>query len=447
VEAGPALAPGELPPPPDDPPGPAARPHTDAVLARYRADMRRKRSVYYAVVAVVVAALGTWVGVAWSRGEISHASLHTFAAPLPSIGVRAPSQSQQRAWQSGDRIALGVPQWGGTVITYSQHTVGGRDARTGARTWAYTRTDRDVCTAAQLTGTTVAIYANKGNCDEVSAFDSDTGRRRWTRTLDMDGMPLNGHPSYQVTPYTMLIASHSVIYAIDPVTGYNRWTYYRYGCDIQHVVLGGAGALISQTCSNQVDCSDLKFCGRGPQLLLRNGSTAADTDKRNADQIIWNRLGDGDVPVSADDLLVSSVDPAGDRLQVLDQDNGNLTTSMTLTPATAALGPITAVATDTAEIVWLSGEVYALRSDATAPEWHTDSSAPPTVVSSTGEAVPRLATARIAVPTNSGIGLLDGNDGNLIQSFAVRTPPTGSVVYSLGTGFLVAGPSGIVAYR
>jgi len=428
----------------DEPDRPLTR--SDLVLARYGTDMRRARIVYFAVIAVVLAALAAWVGIAWSRGEISHASLQTFAPPPPSVGVEAASETQQQAWRTGDRIALGVPQWGGTIVTYSTHTVGGRDAKTGARTWSYTRTDRQVCTAAQLTGTTIAVYANKGNCDELSAFDSDTGRRRWSRTLDMDGMPLNGRPSYQVTPYTMLLSSSAVIYAIDPVTGYNRWTYTRYGCTIHRVVLGGVGALISQTCSDRVNCKDLKFCARGAQLTLRNGSDGRDDDKPNADKIIWNLVGDRDVPVSADDQLVSAVSPDGTILHVLDPHKGKRTASITLSPVTSRLGPVTAVATDPGEIVWLAGQTYAI-SAGQKPLWQCDSTAPPTVVSTTGDAVPRLSTARITVPTNTGVGILDGNDGQLIQSFRVPAPRPDSLVYPLGTGFLVAGPSGIVAYR
>lgn len=420
---------------------------SDQALRRYRADMRRRRTVYYAVIAVLVVALATWVGVAWSRGEISHASLHTFGAPPPSLALSAPTQAQQQAWRTSDRVALGAPQYGGTVVTYSAHTVGGRDARTGARTWSYTRTDRFVCTAAQLSGTTIAVYSNKGNCDEVAAFYSDTGKRRWTRTLDMDAMPLNGQPSYQVTPSTVLLASSSVIYAIDPVTGYNRWTYSRYGCAIQHVVLGGAGALISQNCSDKLECKNLKFCARGQQLTLRNGSDGRDDDKPNADQIIWNQVGDDDVPVAADEQLVAAVTRDGGALHVFDPSKGDTTASIPLTPATSALGPVTAVATDGGEIVWVGGQTYAIAGGADKPLWRTDSTAPPTVVSTTGDELPQLATARITVPTNDGIAIVDGNDGQPIQSFTLPAPQPDSLVYPLGTGFLVAEPTDTVAYR
>jgi outer membrane protein assembly factor BamB len=419
---------------------------SDAALARYRSSMRRGRTVYYAILAIVVVALGAWVGVAWSAGEVAHTSLHTVAPGPPTLSVQAPSESPRPVWHSTDRIAIGSPQWGGTIITYSWHSVGGRDARTGRRTWRYTRTDREVCTAAQLTGTTIAIYAVHGNCDELSAFDSDTGRRRWTRTLDMDGMPVNGLPSYQFTPYTLLVSTPAVIYALDPVTGLDRWTYQRFGCRIGHVALGSAGALISQTCTDQVQCKGVKFCGRGPQLLLRDGSAGRDDGKPNADQIKWNQIGDTGVPVSADNVI-SSVAPSGSTLSVLNADTGNRDHRLRLTPATVQLGPITATATDRAEIIWIAGQIYALPPDAASALWRTNSSSPPVVVSTTKEATPALSTARITVPTDTGVAIVDGNDGNLTESFTLPAPAPGSLVYSLGSGFLVAGPTGMVAYR
>jgi hypothetical protein len=409
--------------------------------------MRRRRGVYYTVVAVIVAALGVGVGIAWSRGEVAHASLHTFAPAPPTVAIQSPSQTLHEAWHTADRTALGTPQWGGTIVTYSEHSVGGRDARTGARTWHYTRTDRTICSVAQLSGTTIAIYANSGNCDEVSAFASGTGARRWTRTLDMDGMPVNGQPTYQMTPYTLLVATPSVIYAVDPVTGYNRWTYGRYGCRIEHTALGSSGALISQNCSSQVRCSGVKFCGRGPQLLLRDGSAGeGDDTKPNADQIKWNKIGDSTVPVSADQVT-TGVEPDGAHLDVLDPATGKLERRMPLTPDSPDLGSTAAIATAGAEVVWISDEAYAIRPDAAMPDWAASTSSPPTIASTVTEDTPALATARIAVPTGSGIGVLDGNDGRTIARFAVRPPGPGSLVYSLGTGFLVAGPSGTVAYR
>lgn len=439
-----------IPPPPVEPP--RQRSASDAALDRYRAKMRRSRTVYYVIIAVVVAALGTWVGVVWSTGEAAHATLHMFSAPPRPISIQTPSPTQTEAWRSADQLAIGAPQAGGTLVTYSRHTVGGRDARTGQRTWTYTRGDRDVCTAAQFPGTpstTIAVYEKDGNCDELSAFNSQTGRRRWTRTLDMDGMPLNGHPAFQATPYTLMVSSSAVVYALDPVTGYNRWTYTRFGCRIGGVVLGSTGALISQNCSDEVRCKGIKFCGRGPQLLLRDGSNGRDDDnKPNADRIKWNQFGNQDRPASADGV-VSAVDPTGSKLRILDAKTGRRTHSIRLaaghvTPSPST--PVTAAPTSDGDVVWIAGEALAVRQDATA-QWRAVTASPPVVVSTNNGTSPDLGTARITVPTDTGIAILDGGTGAVSQSFAVATPGTGSLVYSVGTGFVVAGSTGVTVYR
>jgi hypothetical protein len=420
---------------------------SDAALADYRASMRRSRAVYYAIVAVIVAALAVLTAVVWSRGEAAHATLHTVAAAPAALPLGTPSPTQQLVWRNSDHIALGVPQFGGTVLTFSRHTVQGRDVRTGKSTWTYTRTDRTVCTAAQLNGTAIAVYRDNGNCDELSAFDTGTGARRWTRTLDQDGLFLDGSPQYQVTPSTFVVASASVIYAIDPGTGYNRWTYDRYGCAIGRVVLGTGGALFNQTCSARVRCQGMKFCGRGPQLLLRDGMNGRDDkSKTNPDQIKWNRIGDPTTPVSAD-TVISSTGPRGSALFINAAGDGNHIHRVPLHPRTPAPGLTRASATDAAEIVWLSGVTYAVRADSHKADWLLPATAPPIVATAAEGDTASLSSARITVPTPTGVGIVDGTSGKL-SDLALPTPPASdSLVFSAGTGFLVTGPAGIVAYR
>jgi outer membrane protein assembly factor BamB len=426
-------------------PAPREPTPSEAALARYRDRLRRSRIIYAAVVAGVVAALAVGVGIAWSHGEIAHVTLHTFAPPPPSVGIEAPSQTLRPAWRTSDRIAIGKPRLNGTIVTYGAHTVGGRDARTGKQTWSYTRTDRTVCTAAQLTNTTVAVYENRGNCDEVAAFDSDTGRRRWTRTLDKDRQPITGPVTYQVLSYTFMVTSDTTIYAIDPVTGLDRWTYFRYGCHIQRAVLGSAGALVSQTCSPAVKCGKAKFCARGPQLFLRDGSAGnGDDSDTNADKIKWLVRGSRGVPASADQVLaVFAAD--GRTLDLLAAKDGAVTQQVPVSSG-AATDPSEALATGAGDIIWHAGKAYALNAGDATPVWTADAPAPPTIESLTNEDIPALGPARITVPLADGIGLIDGNDGQLAQRFAA-TVPAGSRIFSLGTGFLVTNAAGIVAYR
>ncbi len=415
------------------------------VLARHAAALRRPRIVYFAVVAVIVVALGVFAGVAWSRGEAAHVSLHTAPRPAPTLPLAVPAQTQQRAWTGDDRAALGSPQYGGTVVTWRGHTVRGRDARTGHPVWSYTRADRTLCTAAQLDGTTIAVYAVHGNCDEVSAFVTGTGRRAWTRTLDKDGMPLNGHPAYQWTNFTFMLTTSSVIYAIDPTSGLDRWTYTRYGCRIQRAVLGSGGALISQDCVHP-QCGNLVRCGPGPQLLLRDGSAGnGDDSKSDRDQVKWNDLGTTDVPVSADSVI-SALNTSTRQLSEYRVDNGKPITAVRLAGSPSSAAGSVAHATSDAQLIWLGGVTYALSAGRPTPIWATPTVSAPTVLAPSGDGAD-LATGRFTVATASGAAVLDGTTGRASVTSGVAAPPRGSLVYPLGQGYLVAAPHSVSAYR
>lgn len=435
---------------PAEPPlEPAPPSPSDAALQRYRGRLRRQRLAYIAAIGVVLVAIGVLVGIAWQNGEIANTTLHTVPrAPLP-LNVQSASEHPQQAWRTTDRIAIGTPRDRGTVVTFSTHTVSGRDARTGAQTWYYTRSNRTVCTAIQTNGTTVAVYENHGNCDEVTALSSNTGDRRWTRTLDKDGLPVNGQPDYQVSDATVLISTPSVIYAIDPVTGYDRWEYHRRGCAIQHVVQGGGGVLISQDC-HHADCPTgaqaHRFCGNGPQLLMRDGSAGRnDKDDSNPDRLRWNRLGDTDIPVSADQL-VSALNTTTRSLDMNESTTGAPRGTVTLDPAPATLtDPIVSATVDT-EIIWIGGVTYAVNATSRQLTWAVPTPGAPTVESSTIGVTASLDTARITAPGSPGVRILDGNTGHTAQQFALPIPRD-SIVYSLGTGFLVSSATGTVAYK
>jgi hypothetical protein len=423
---------------------PATAPsRSEAALAAYRARQGRARIVYFAVVTAVVVALGVVAAVAYSRGEAASACLNTFAPPRSALTFSDPAPDQHLAWRTSDRLAIGSPQTNGTVVTWSAHTVGGRDARTGERTWSYTRTDRRLCTAAQTTNTTIAVYALHGNCDQVSAFDSDTGRRRWTRTLDKDGRPIDGRPAFQLLTYTFLVTSGTTLYAIDPVTGFDRWTYYRYGCHLDGAVLGSAGALISQTCSSAVRCDGGKYCARGPQLLLRDGSAGNADDGDNKDRITWLRRGALGTPVSADDVL--AVLPDGGRsLHLLASKNGAAQGSIDL--GSGGGSDTTAIAVGSTELIWRDGTTYAVDAAGSRPVWTARTEAAPIAVSSSGAEPTTLAGSRITAVERGEVVTLDPTTGRVIGRHPLAAP-RGALAFPMGSGFLVGSATGAAAYR
>lgn len=439
----------DSPPPSTADPEPGAAPETTSAAARqpdgpledYLAAMRGPRRIYAAVIVAVVAAIVVAVAVLWSGSEAAHTTLHRAAAAAPPVPSGTASDPLRQAWHSDDSTAIGTPYWIGTVVTYDAHTVRGRNGSTGAVAWSYSRSDRTVCQAIQDQGTTIAIYDHDGNCDEVTALDSGTGTRKWTRTLDKDGYPLNGHPTYAVSPITIMLTTPSVIYAFDPGSGLDRWTFSQQGCAIHDAALGTVGALISQSCSKP-KCSGLKFCGAGPQLVMRDataGRSDDDKDKANPDQIKWIRLGLDAAPASADQL-VSAVNRSTQQLIIFDAGKGTSGAQLALRPAAAA-AEITATPTQHAELLWIDGTTYAVNLQSQTLMWSTPTQHPPTLSEQGTQNlsdVPDLSTALIAAVNGSGIQVLAGSDGRVVHTYAINVG-SAAQAYPYGTGFVVTG--------
>lgn len=444
-------------PPPARHSGHARRSTQQQAVDAYNARLRRTRWVYAVALTVIVVVALVIVKVAYARGEISHVKLHTIATPPASVVLQTPGASVQPLWQTNDRSALGQPFWGGTVVTVDAHSVRGRNANTGNITWSYTRSDRPLCDAVQDYGTTIAFYALHGDCDEVTALDSQTGKRKWTRTLDKDDTSypslddgtlkgrqhVVGHPTFAISQFSLLVITPAVIYNLDPAGGLDRWTFSQNGCTIRGAVFGSQGALISQNCTT-IDCTDRKFCGKGPQLLLRDGTQArADESKNktNPDQITWNRVGLDAVPVSADQVISAS-DPSASTLTTFDAKKGSTLASLQLSGSSSP-GAVAQINTATAELVWIGGVTYAIQTSGSDFLWKAPSTGAPTVTPLPGSATlpPDLAQSTVLVASTDGVDALDGQTGTVKHKYAVAVPAAGSSAYPVSSGFVVAGPS------
>lgn len=401
-------------------------------LARYVASMRRQRRWYLLAIGVVAAAALAVTLVVWFTGEITHVHLRTAAAAPPSVPVGTPPPAPAVRWQTSDTAAIGAPVSGGTVVTYSPHTVRGRNALTGAVTWSYTRTDRSVCQVVQAQAKTVAIYENGGSCDEVSTFDTGTGQRAWTRTLDENGLTVSGHPAVIAGTDTFYVWEPGFVYALDPVSGYDRWTYpATTGCLLSSVVPGSAGVLMSEHCAS------------GDQLFLRD-RTAATDDKQSTDdkknQVLWRLPHTSSVPAVADSV-VAALDPGTHQLVTYDQGKGTVQQHITLSPAPTTTTPMLGSSAGQEEVLWIAGTSYAL-SGTGSQEWSAPTGTLPTVSAPDGSTViADLGAARILVPTATGVSALDGTTGKVTTKYPVPPPAAGSRVFPLGNGLLVAGTS------
>ena len=413
-----------------------------AALARHRASVRRLRAWYAAVIALVVAAAVVVALVVWRSGEITHVHLRTASRPAPSVPLASPVAQPAIRWQSADATAVGAPFVGGTVVTYSQHTVTGRDALTGEARWTYTRTDRDVCEVAQQQGRAIAIYRNGRNCDQVTTLDTATGKRDWERTLDENGLPINGRPLMIPGNDSIYVMTQSALYAIQVSTsecnadassacGSDNWTYAPpAGCAMTSAVPGNNGVLISEHCTD------------GDHLVLRHPT--AGTDSKDPKPIKWQLNDNGGIPVAADSF-VGAIDPSTHELVLYDTDKGKVTSRQALSPAPTGAGPARSLIAGQGQLVWIGGTAYAIDSSG-AQVWSAPAESLPTVTADSPSPNPGLDGATLYVPTSTGVATLDGTTGAITAQYTVGAPPAGSRVFAMGAGFLLAG-SFTRAYR
>lgn len=422
---------------------------SQAALDRYAGRLRRDRIRYTIGVSVLVVAASVIAAVVWLNGEIAHTTLHTVAKAPADVPLATPAAVQRKLWSTTDYAALGTPYSGGSVVTYDKRTVRGRDGRTGAQTWSYTRTDRTVCTALQLSNVTVAVYRLNGNCDELTALDTGTGRRQWTRTLDMDTHQLNGVPQFSVSGSTAMFVSPTVIYAINTQNGYNAWVYAEQKCTISRAVLGTTGALIAQTCAHR-DCSELKHCLNGPQLVFRDPAAGENTDssknKGNPDQIFWNLPNPGGLVPASAGAVVSALTPNSGVLHVYASKDGKTLTNLTLSGPASSGEMSTDTPTSDGELIWVPNRTYAVTGTPAKIVWSIVGAAAPSVTGTAIGFASPLEQSRLATASATGIAELSPADGHATSTFAVSPAPRSTArIYPYGDGYLVS-YNGVTVY-
>ncbi len=418
----------------DAPAGPVAAPAEPAptsALGGHRARTRRLRLWYYPIVALVVAAAASFSAVVMSHGEIAHAHLHSAASAAPSLSSGSPSRTQALAWRTSDALASGVPLWGGTVVTFSTHTVTGRNAGTGAAVWTYSRSDLSICEVIQQQGKTFAFFVRDGNCDEIDAFDTPTGHRAAVQgTLDSNGQPTDGIPAFASNQYTLLLTTKQQVHAIDPATGYDRWnTAAPAGCTDLSSVLGADGVLISQQCAD------------GDYLELRDPYASDQVDDNpNPKAVTWRvRTTASLVPVSADQLT-SALDAATGQLMSFD-GKGAVDHTVTLAGIPTSTRAVPVTSSSGIDLLWAGGNAYGIDTFSGQQRWRLSLVGPPT-----------LGSSLLLAPTSGGVGVLDGAAGSVADTYELPEAAPGSLVYSAGTGFLIgrgptSGPVPTLVYR
>ncbi len=402
----------------------------DDVLSAFAARRRRWWAWYSSALAVAAVVVAAAVTIAWSTGEANNAHLSVARQVPPAVDTAPISSPLQLAWRTGDATAIGEPFHDGTVITYSTHTVSGRNALTGAVTWSYTRTNSSICQVAQEQGKTLAMFERDGNCNEIDAFDTDTGTRAWQRALDENMKPVLGHhPNVVVTPDTLFVWTQDSIYAVTISAaackaetgtncGYDYWSYPApTGCLIRHMVAGSVGVLISQECNGVY------------QLLLRDRYQGTD-DTHN--RIFWTLANDKAIPATAD-YFVAAIDPATHELITYNRANGKQLGTLRLSPSADPGAAITRLALPQEELLLVGGTCYALSLSGAAMLWSTSLRTLPTIGDDNGQTVFTTST--------QGVGLLSSATGKPTKTYAGPSTQGANQLDRLGSGFLAGGTS------
>ncbi|MCW2538854.1 MAG: hypothetical protein JWN95_579 [Frankiales bacterium] len=393
---------------------PVIAPDEPTVLADYRRRTRRSMRIWGAIVLVLVLLAIGAVRLAYSHGDITKVSKQS-AAPVSAIPPAALASTLRLGWHTGDRAASGTPYADGIVVTWSAHTVSGRDARTGAVRWYYTRSDRQLCGVVQQDGSTIAIYRHDGNCDEVTGFVTGTGVAKWYRTLIDDGDLALSSASNVV-----LMVSATGVHAIDNAGGLDRWDFESpSGCLVDRALMGSAGVLISYHCGAQYHLALHQLTGDSMQWTIDSSAEA--------------------VPMTAGQF-VSSADPASGALNVYtaSKDGSATATPHGTLPSTIHGGltklPRSQAAlevgdNDGVQVIDVNGRLVALRNDTTVA-WQLAVAGP----------VSQADDSLLAPIDSTRIALITGTTGAeaAIARLSPMTAP-GDSAFAVGSGALLVG--------
>jgi len=399
-------------------------------FASFGRHYRGLRRWYFLAVTVVGALAVTFFVVEVASGEISHVHSTLATDPRPHLSAVSLRTQLAEAWNSTDSLAEATPYDNATVVTYSTHTVTGRDARTGAQRWSFTRSDRTICDVVQKHNRTVALFEVKGDCVEVTALRTDTGARAWERTLFSDGHLVSGHPDVLTSEDTVAFVTPTLIWALVLDTGGDRWiSTAAASCRNAKAVWGDAGVLASQHCSD------------GDYLSLRAPYAGELSDDNKADPVKWRvKTQDAATPLLADAVILTASDTTG-ALTRHSAANGHVLPAAQLSAAQATSGghqtSVDFHATRSAGLLLVcdGSYLYALSAEARNALW----SAPATHLPDLSELEEPLATAPVIALAEEGkIVTLDPLTGQSTGTFTVSASHAGSRIFHIGSGFLLA---------
>lgn len=422
---GPAATPPPEPPSPRRPAGDGgadgpAGPPTAGSRGNRRAV--RRRLIAAAGTVVVVAALAAVAVPLIGGSDVASAHLTTAASPPPPLPpVPLPGTVGVR-WSAASVPPAGPASDAGTVVVATAHSLSGRDARTGAERWSYRRDNARLCAWAVQDGAAVALFGKSHGCTEMIALEVGTGARRWYRTAP----DVTATASLSSASSVVVARSGDRLLAVDTVTGLNRWTAQKAGCEYGPLVVSQLGAVAVVHCPAG---------GTRPAAT----DTVVDHDAY-ADTEHWTKpaIGTGATVVAVGEATaVLSVLDGGPILTRYDQ-RGQVLGSIA-DPRLAGSGGIAPVGLTVADttLVWTGTAVLAVRTGGHTVAWSAPALGPPTQDGNS-----------VLVARPDGFAELALSGGRLAGRIPVTGggPAAGAVLSRVGALVIAAGQDGVTAY-
>ncbi len=145
-------------------------------------ERRNRGDLLVAAVLVVVLVLAAALYTVQSPAATTESVTATAPVDPPPPATSIPS-SFTELWRAPSPNTPTPVAAGDGAVVADASTVTGRDARTGAPRWSYSR-DVPLCTVTAAFGRVLAAFRNDEYCSELSSLNAATGARGPARTLD-----------------------------------------------------------------------------------------------------------------------------------------------------------------------------------------------------------------------------------------------------------------------
>lgn len=280
---------------------------------------------YAAVMAALAVALGGFVFRVVQTSEVRAVSIQTSSVSPSPVPAGVLAAAPNLVWASGNQVVQGQALFDDVLATSATRSVAGLDVRTGAVRWRYSRSDRLLCSASSDGSVVMAIYAHDGLCDEISALDSGSGRRLWTRTLI--GTANRAELALSAIPGFLLIAMPDSVELLSPTSGLDYWFYPQpAGCVTGTADLGSgiAAEIVRKGADGKTVHADVqgqvvvtaRCAGRETLSLLAGSLPPA----AKSNPLVWTTSRQGQSPLAVDGAInvlvadgrsVHALNPAG----------------------------------------------------------------------------------------------------------------------------------------